>query len=96
VNDPIIVMAKFVENLMKVRNYSPNICTNEGQRLKLSDEEEELMFETILENARRSYLHHKHSARGQQITNADNHDYHIVWATISYLESSKDDLYKDK
>ncbi len=40
------------------------------------------MYEEILQEANRTFLHYRHSVRGQTITNLDNADFHIAAAAI--------------
>ena len=47
-------------------------------------------IERIYDNARRMFRHHIGSARGQQVTQADSHEYHIINATLDELRATVD------
>ena len=50
--------------------------------IRLEDEE----ISKIIDRAERNYRRHYYSARGQTITMADDLNFHIVLATVDYLE----------
>lgn len=50
---------------------------------------EDKMVEQIRFWAEASYLQHKYSIRGQQLTYADEMDYHIMMATIRWVKESE-------
>lgn len=47
-------------------------------------------IERIYDNARRMFRHHIGSVRGQQVTQADSHEYHIINATLDELRATVD------
>lgn len=52
-------------------------------------DEDDAMHESILARAKQSYMRHKYSARGQQITKSDDLETHIIWAAFEYKEAAQ-------
>lgn len=50
----------------------------------------DIMFERIDRWARQSFEYHRRQIRGQQITEADSVDYHIIMATLRWVRESQE------
>lgn len=77
-------MQQMIEAL--VEQATRQAAPDEYQQFIDSLDSEDKMFAQIEKWARESFVHHRSSIRGQQVTAADSETSHIIWATLRWAK----------